>query len=111
MDTRPIQDAEERELARSFLERLPRPRNEECLDALELASYADGLIDEGASERVESHVALCSRCRSALIDARTLPDESAPPEGRFVERARRLVAASPPSRWRRAAGSRTARTG
>ena len=104
MDKQPTHDAEEHELARWLLERLPRPTDGECLDELALASYLDGLADAREVERVDSHLASCPRCRRSLLDARGLRGEPAAPEGLLGARARRLVPAWPRSRWQRGAG-------
>jgi len=104
MDKQPTHNAQEHELARWLLDRLPRPTDEQCIGELDLASYVDGLASARDLERVEAHLASCSRCRRALLDARRPLGKPAAPEGRFVERVRRLVPGRRPSRWRRVAG-------
>jgi len=74
-----------------------------CPDARDLAAYHDGRADKALTERIEAHLARCDDCLAALIDARELdaaPAMLAPP--RVIARARALVPAVRPSRWRSA---------
>lgn len=72
-----------------------------CLDAADLAAYADGRTRGDQLDRIEAHLAACEECLSAVQEARALrraPPPVAPPE--LVARAKSLVAARATA-WRK----------
>ncbi len=67
----------------------PQGRGRCCPDALELAGYVDGRLEEDARETVEAHLAECEQCLQAVADTRTLAVVAAP--ATMIERGRALV--------------------
>ena len=68
-----------------------------CHSALDLAAYLEERLAVEAMERLESHLAACPACRSAVREARvllTLAVDTAPDD--VLARARELDAADPP---------------
>ncbi len=98
----------ERELVRRFLAGSGRQPAGRCPELLELAAYLDGRAEPAEGERIEAHLAACSRCLDALLDSRAAAAEPQPEVGtRLLDRVRALVPGAlrrPVPRWRAAAG-------
>ncbi len=39
-----------------------------CLERDELEQYLSGLADESVSERIETHLATCTRCEQTIVE-------------------------------------------
>lgn len=92
-------------LVRRFARGRSRPAAASCPNGKALAAALDGRLSAAETALFEEHLALCSQCRQALIEARELVSAPpAPPTPGLIARARALVGEPTPAwRWRAAA--------
>jgi len=103
-----LETVDERELLRRFSRGVRRAAGP-CPGELELAAYVDGLAGEAGRASIEAHLARCSSCLEAAVQARGLTAAAVPEAPMAVAaRARGLVPAGRAvgrlRTWRRVAG-------